>query len=466
MGFIGRKSSLVIFTALILATGFIAFTPKTALSHACWCSALGASNVGACSTAACIAAIPIHHEALIRIPVTAFISARFTEHRTWLLTTLFEGQILPALMLFTEQMSAVAMQQAMVIGTFFDAKHQLETQRLIQELQVQAHKDYQPSEDFCWFGSSVKSLAASEQKGRATAYMLARRQNARQLGELNMGGARNGDNDKFGRWQTYLQLFCDPQDSDWVATRPANSGLVALCNPAPATPQFTNADIDYTRTVENERTISLLNGLGVFDLTNNVNFGAVSLGERTVMALQNNLYGHSIIKRFPDAAKLREPQYQNWYMALRSVVAKRSVAENTFNAIVGMKTGGTSSQNIGGAGGFGGATADTYEFLGAIMVELGVPAAQVDDIIGESPSYYAQLEILAKRIYQNPDFYANLYDKPANVKRKSVALKAIELMVDRAIYESQIRQEMLTSVLLSARLNEPFKDAEKQLVSR
>ena len=109
-------------------------------------------------------------------------------------------------------------------------------------------------------------------------------------------------------------------------------------------------------------------------------------------------------------------------------------------------------------------TADTTEFLGAILTELGVPPADINQMIGVEPSYYAQLELLAKKIYQNPDFYANLYDKPANVKRKSVALRAIELLVERAIYESQIRQEMVTSVLLSARLNTPFEEASKRLV--
>jgi len=403
------------------------------------------------------------HENIIREPVTEHISDKFTEHREWFVDTFFSGQVLPALMLFTEQMTAVAMQQTMAIGTFLDAKHQLETQRLLQELQFQAHKDYQPSEDFCWFGTNVRSLAASEQKGRANAYSLARRQIARQLGEQGMGGASDGDNDKFARWTQYLKLFCDPQDSDWVQAKPTNTGLAAICNPAPSFSQFTNADIDYTRLIENERTISLLGGLGGFDLADNNAYTSVSLGEQTVMALQNNLYGHNIATRVTDRKLLAQDQYQNWFMALRSVAAKRSVAENSFTSIVGLKSAGTSSISAGG-GGFGGPNADTYEFLGAIMVELGVPAGEVNDIIGDSPSYYAQLELLAKKIYQNPDFYANLYDKPANVKRKSVALKAIELMVERAIYESQIRQEMVTSVLLSARLNTPFNEAKKGLV--
>ncbi len=109
-------------------------------------------------------------------------------------------------------------------------------------------------------------------------------------------------------------------------------------------------------------------------------------------------------------------------------------------------------------------------YLGAILVELGIPEEEIAEYLGDPanepeayPSYYAQLELLAKKIYQNPDFYANLYDKPANVARKSVALKAIDLMLDRAIYESQLRQEMSMSVLLSSRLRKQFKDAQKDL---
>jgi len=449
---------VVVFTSIFTFI-FLTFLPQKA-----W------SGCGLC-TSVCTTHLAANHTTNLRPQVTQHISTRFTEHRTWLVNTFFSEQVLPALMLFTEQMSAVAMQQTMAIGTFLDAKHQLETQRLLQELQVQAHKDYQPSEDFCWFGTNVKSLAASEQKGRANAYMLARRQNARQLGELNMAGAPDGDNDKHARWSIFLQDFCDPQDSNWVSTNPANSGLEAICQTTSGDSAFTNADIDYTRLIENERTISLLGGNGGVDFTDNISglpavTAAVSQGERAVMALQNNLYGHDIIARVEDREDFLDSDYQSWYLALRSVAAKRSVAENSFNAIVGLKSAGTSDISIGSSGGFGGATANTYEFLGAIMVELGVAQADVNDIIGTAPSYYAQLELLAKKIYQNPDFYANLYDKPANVKRKAVALKAIELMVDRAIYESQIRQEMLTSVLLSARLNEPFKAAEKALVPR
>jgi hypothetical protein len=85
--------------------------------------------------------------------------------------------------------------------------------------------------------------------------------------------------------------------------------------------------------------------------------------------------------------------------------------------------------------------------------------------MGENPSYYAQLEILAKKIYQDTDFYANLYDKPANVSRKLVSMKAIELMLDRAIYESQLRREMAVSVTLSSKLRSSFREAKGEGVT-
>jgi hypothetical protein len=205
-----------------------------------------------------------------------------------------------------------------------------------------------------------------------------------------------------------------------------------------------NNDIDYTRMIDEPRTLDV--AFNNATLTNN---------EEDVIAMGNNLYGHDVLTRQADNEYLANREYQHLYLALRSVAAKRSVAQNSFDSIVALKAAGTD--------GMAGAS-HTREFLGAVMAELGVPAADILPMIGEQPSYYAQLEILAKKIYQNPDFFAGLYDSPANVERKSVALKAIDLMLDRAIYESQLRQEMATSVLLSAKLRPQFRKINKDLM--
>jgi hypothetical protein len=380
------------------------------------------------------------------------ITAAFTEMRNWFTSTFFEGQVLPALQLFTQQMSAVAMHQAMIIGTFLDAKEQLETQRLLQELQTQAHKDYHPSEDFCWFGTSVRNMAASEQIGKINAVALSAAQLGRQLGNKNMAAATSRDDDKTARWKQFQKKYCDPKDNNFTVE---GTGLEAACGKGGGNTRRINIDIDYTRTIDEPRTldVNFTNGSAGTEAEKN--------DEEDVIALGNNLYGHDVLSHI-DAGALANSGYQHLYLALRSVAAKRSVAQNSYDAIVGLKSSGSSSGAPPGAPA-GTAASGTNKFLGAVLTELGVPAADVYKIIGEDPSYYAQLEILAKKIYQNPDFYANLYDKPANIARKSVALKAIELMLDRAIFESQLRQEMATSVLLSANLHKSFEKVNAQL---
>lgn len=368
-----------------------------------------------------------------------YISDEFQTHRDWLVDTFFEAQVLPALMMFTEQMSAVGMYQVFVFGTFLDAKQQLETQRLFQELQFEAQRDYQPSEDFCWFGTGVRSLGASEQLGKLNAASLSARQMKRHLGNINSAGSESRDQEKANRWQQFVNDYCDVDDNNRIVGT-AGTGLQLVCSGGP---KRVNNDIDFSRVIDEPRTIDV-----AFDDANLTN------DEEDILAMGNNLYGHDVLTRLADNEYLKNREYQHLYLALRSVAAKRSVAENSYNSIIALKASGT--DNMQGA-------SRTREFLASVMQELGVPAADIYPIIGEQPSYYAQLEILAKKIYQNPDFFAGLYDSPANVERKSVALKAIELMLDRAIYESQVRQEMATSVLLSSRLRPAFREINKDL---
>lgn len=416
--------------------------------------------------------IQSQHRDDLRPEVTEHIADEFNQHRDWLTDTFARQQVIPALQLFTEQMTAVAMQQTMIIGTFFDAKHQLETQRLFQELQVQAHKDYQPSTAFCTFGTAARSLASSESGGRYTAVAMSERQLARHLGLFNFAGADNAENDKVARWEQFRNIYCDPQDNNWqnspgTGLVPNAAGVadpVCLTDEPPAgnynrDKNRINIDIDYTRAVENKRTLDIARQ---YDVASN--------DEIDIQALGNNLYGNDILFRDISRSNLTDDDKPDLFLTLRSIAAKRSVAENSFNTIVGIKS-------LGDAAGVYTATAQpgTYRFLGRLIMELGVPEAEVHEYLDlpfsvstpGSPryhmSYYSQLEIIAKKIYQNPDFYANLYDKPANVQRTSAALKAIELMLDRAIYESQIRQEMAMSVLLSSRIGVRFFDVNKAL---
>ncbi len=337
--------------------------------------------------------------------------------------------ILVAIQKMSDQLSALAMQQTMMIGSFFDAKHQLESQRIIQNIDRRAHKDYHISEEMCTFGSAAKSLAASERKSELMAHVLSQRQKDRNLGNASTVAAAGAEDDFLNRVQQYGEIFCDPSDN--------NGGLYILCNRTTSSGFDSNKDIDYQRTIEYPLTIN----------TDTESSGALRIDRPEIFALAANLYGDIVFERVVPAELLSKPGRQSAYLDSRAYLAKLSVAENTYNAIVGMKSRGTDGSR---------------EFIEQVLVELGAdpangPPSDVRRILGREvddnnnpiePSYYAQMEILTKKIYQNPDFYTNLYDKPANIDRKKVAMQAIGLMQKFDLFNSHLRYEALTSQLL------------------
>jgi hypothetical protein len=363
-----------------------------------------------------------------------FLRQEFIIQREWLTKVLFEQHVLPALMLFTEQISAMAMNQALTIGMFLDAKHQLETQRTLQEMTAQAHKDYHPSEGMCVFGTNVRSLAASERNNDLSAATFSSRMLQRELlsGDSLSGYGRTSD--MSSRLKQFRDVYCSRADN--------GNGLALLCPTAPSNPARMNKDINFTATLDAPLTLAL-------DFTQAPD---PSPDEEDIFALAANLYAHnvapSIPQRFlseqggrPESAGVRR------YMDVRAIAAKRSVATNSFAAIAAMKSQGKEQ---------------VQPYMFAILKEMGL--TNPDDIrafLGDKPSYHAQMEVLTKKLYQHPAFYTELYDKPANVARKNVSLQAIELMQKRDIYRSLLRSEAILSVMLETSL----KDEQSRIVN-
>ncbi|MGQ0527154.1 MAG: hypothetical protein ACT4OY_03870 [Alphaproteobacteria bacterium] len=375
--------------------------------------------------------------------ITAHVTKEFAALETWYVDVFFEQAWKPAFQKMTAQVSAVAMQQTMIFGTFLDAKHQLETQQVLQKLSARAHKDYHPSTGLCEFGSGAKSLAASERKGEYNALILAQHAQDRAVGSAYTAAAESS-RDISARFAQFKKKFCDPQDN--------NGGLQSICEPetvvmppedSPAPESKINKDIDFMRTVEMPWTL-------------NVDFTDATVkdtDEEEVLALASNLYGHVVPPHVPveytieGGKNVIRKEWKKSYMDLRAVLAKRSVAQNSYNAIVGMKSGGT---------------AGSKQYLKALVEDLGVSPADAEKMIGKDPSYHAQMEILTKKIYQNPDFYTNLYDKPVNVARKGVALQAITLMQKFDLFKSYLRNEASLSVLLEIAIDEARDQLENK----
>lgn len=381
---------------------------------------------------------------------------RFFVHEFW------EQRVLPSMMLMAEQFTVVAIQQAMAIGTFIDAQNQLETQQLLQELRARAHKDYHPSTGMCEFGSLMKGIASSERLGEMTSIVLSQRSQDRQVGAAYSSGNYGEDLDQQNRIAHFANTFCDEKDRD--------SALTGLCSALVWDGSFTpeernrmDKDIDYFSLIDSPWTLSIdFTNRRVLDTTSTPNVR--NQDEENVFAIASNLFGHELFPRPPVGTLFNDPQreltsMQRAFMEMRSILAKRSVAENSFNAIASMKAEGIRYTPPSG-------TVEPNRsrvFMQSVLEGLGVPSADVLRILGDNPSYHAQMEVLTKKLYQNPKFFTDLYDKPANVERKGVALQAIKLMQKFDMLKSFLRNEATFSVLLELAVIELQGEIEDQI---
>lgn len=359
-----------------------------------------------------------------------YITEEFLIHREWLVKVVWEAHMLPAMLLMTEQLTAAAMQQVVMIGTILDAKHQLETQALFQELHAEAHKDYQVSESVCKFGTNTRSLAAADRNAEYSHVVLG----SRLLQRLVISGdvlSSGPESDLVSRFDQFMKVYCNPDDNA--------KGLSRLCGSGGADKKRHNKDVDYATTVDRVHTLKLdLTPEGDYDHTDR----GASPDEEDLFALAANLYGHKLpfpIPEFFIAEANGAPKEAGAFaiLDLRALAAKRTVAHNSFAAIAAMKTKGGE---------------EVKPYMEILLKEIGIPAEEIQGMLSDKPSYYAQMDVLTKKIYQDPVFYAELYGKPANVERKNVAMRALSNMQKRDIYRSLLRSEATMAVWLEMEL--------------
>ena len=351
------------------------------------------------------------------------IQEAFILHREWLIKNVWEAHVLPAMMLSTQQITTVAMQQMQIIGSFFDAKHQLETQRLLQDLQADAHKQYQPSVGMCRIGTSTRTLAIADRKSEFNQIAMAARSTERILMTERGIGTGSARDERRSRREQFRQIYCNPLDM--------GGALEEICESADKS--LINKDVNYTHTLEDAETLDI-------DFTND----SLSANERDVLALQANLYGPNLLPIIGDDYLINDRgqvlyKGSNLYLGTRALAAKRSVAQNSYAAQIGLKSRGVDN---------------AFGYMEEILLEMGIPAEDIEKMTKGNPSYNAMMEVLTKKLYQYPNFYANLYDKPVNVDRKNVSLQAIALMQKRDMYRAQLRSEANLAVWLETFLED------------
>ncbi len=382
-----------------------------------------------------------------------------------------------ALIKMTEEFSAVIALQTQAIGMFFDTRIQLKTQMKQRELMARAHKDYHPSDQMCRIGTFVRSVGHAEMKGQVNKHALNRALMNQYLGTFPGTAAYGPQTHQYSEVEAYRQFYCDPRDFNGAAEK--------LCPvtgvPSPAVLDRMNKDVDFARTLGGKLTLDVDYADGAAGATPN---NDLTDDEADIIALAKNLYFPNVFD-LPDGYEIEQdirPHFDS-----RSFVAKMGVAHNSFINIVGMKSSAPPGQPTT-------ATAvappipqqmqsprnpvpiswaeDTgWLYMKALLVEFGITDQdgdttldnEINRILGERPSYYAQMEVLTKKMYQHPNFYTNLYDKPANVDRIGASLDAISLMHQRDRFESMLRREMLTSILVEQGLAKQVEDVSSTI---
>ena len=348
-----------------------------------------------------------------------------------------------AMMMMAEQLTTVMMHQVFVIGSFFDAKHQMELNRYFQEMTADAHAQYHPSLQLCSFGTTVRSLAASERRATANARIFNEAMLDRHALNVNILSGTGPLADKNSRLKQFKEEYCNPNANNGEMVFFCgidNDGDSGIDDPGGASPARIDKDIDFMRTLGRQYTIDV-------DFTD----GTITPDEEDILALSQNLFSHDVMTPVP-AGVLEKEHGKSTYQDIRSLHAMRSVAQQSFASLIGMKSHGSNDS-----------TALVGDYMENIMLDLGIPTDEIDEFLGNNPSYFAQMEVLTRKMYQHPTFFVNLYQKPDNVRRTGVAIQALELMHDRDRFEAALRREMLISMILETQLREKQEDVSNTL---
>ena len=326
--------------------------------------------------------------------------------------------------------------RASLVGNVLEGQSNINSIQSFQAKSAGAILNGQSSEQVCRMATLSQSLAKSDFSGVAHQKAIAQILQDRDLGRVGSlyynGSGINIEDGLCGRITLFEEKFCDGKDEntsldkfcDVKVTCSKDDNDRVISNDE----RQLNADVDVTRILDVPLTLDV-NFVGNNSIENDKD-------EVPLLALAENLF-----PSLPIARKIKDPlnrtQEQN-YMKLKSLMAARNVARNSFASYVAEKAKG---DDVGVA-----------PFALNVMKTMGVNQTEAEKFLGKNPSYFAQMEVLTKKLYQTPDFVTALSTSAANVDRIRIAMKAVDLQQNADFLESMYRREMMLATYLEQRI--------------
>jgi hypothetical protein len=340
----------------------------------------------------------------------------------------------------TREFGTQMLLQAAAVGAILDGYVSVVFQREMQVLAAESAHRYTPSVSMCKYPSVGKSMARASFAARAQSQIFAKYMQDYDMKHADSAGAMLSNHRDADYIQKFRTRYCNAQQN-------GTDGLKKFCAGAGANKQHVNHDINFPyffSTLQGNK-VNLIDAADLTDAASNGN-QSLSDGEVDLFLLTHNLF-NSNIRQYPESI-IKTTEGERAITDLRSLQAIRNVAKNSFATLVGNRASGSSLGN--------------NDQILQILQTVG--ATNVSENYGLSDkggvSYDAIMEALTKKLYQDPAFYANLYDSPENVVRQKAAIKAIQLMQGWDVVKALHRREMLLSMLVEVKLRKKQRRIE------
>lgn len=356
-----------------------------------------------------------------RANVKSFIDEQFAKHKTFLVDKFWKERLLPAFQSYTQQESASGQQATTTRASIADAETANTLTREAGQDQVEQAEIHAPDPQACAVASGARTTAVAQARAQEVSQEVVAQSADRRLGRSELTAEDPAETDRRERREVFTKNFCDP--AAW------GGAFKDQCKTAG---KLKDRDIDYRKTLDEPWTLEIRPDFAEQDPA------SWTEDEISVDALRQNLFGHEVYPR-PTRDEFKQYNVRVGYLNQRALEAKRSVAEYSLQSLIGEKSE---------------ASPEAKQWLEATLQNLGITMdAEMQAKIKDKPSYYAIMEVLGKRMYQDPNFYNQLIKPGPQVAQTQASLQAVNLMQMRDVYDSMLRSELILSLIVEMELD-------------